>query len=170
MTQIWTSLDFPKWNTPLSHPIRARNFTSCRTGDENKPMFRQAGPKREQRVSLPLLNSFSKSPEMSCSSLWNVKKGVGETKTVATAKRAAPTLLAKPRRRGEGEHGYLLSHYPCSEWSDRGPRTVIVQYVPDYDGSCSRALLLGPEDLDLSVCCWPATASYLLSEPWFLHL
>lgn len=41
-------------------------------------MLGQAGPKREQRVSLSLLRSFSKSPDVSRSPMWKVNVRVRE--------------------------------------------------------------------------------------------
>ena len=48
-------------------------------------MVGQAGPKREQKVSLSLLSSSSKSPDTSRSPMWKVNESAGETKATAAA-------------------------------------------------------------------------------------
>ena len=64
-------------------------------------MLGQAGPKREQRVSLSMLRSFSKSPDVSRSPVWKVNEGVGETEATAAAEKQKLLLDAPSfRRRG----------------------------------------------------------------------
>lgn len=163
------NLDF-LWLPQMEHGTKPQPSPTgaggCRTGDENRSMFGQAGPKRENRGRPSLLSVFSRSWEMSHFLLWEVNQGLGEKK--ATAKRVeVPTFLAKLERRGEGECGC-----PLSRPLDQIDQTVGQGHT--YGGSCSRSLLLESENLGASALLLTSCVFFsellTLPEPWFLHL